>query len=344
MNKKPFFSIMIPVYNVKDYIDECMNSVLNQTFDDYEVVLIDDGSTDGSGEICDRYFSENSEKIVVVHKKNEGLFAARRTGIENARGEFGVFLDSDDYLELDCLESIYGLIMSHPDVQMILYNLTFKYEESGTAATGRLLFQEETAFEYDKKELYQKLISGYSLNNIVTKAIKLEILKNDPNDYSKYYSNSHGEDLIQSLYPITVAEKIVYTGKSLYNYRINAKSMTSEVSFEALKKQNSPNGFYEVMKYMELWNITDEESYSRLYAKRYVRLTTNFWKFFAKLNSKSEKLKMISLFKDYYKELGNTYFLKNKYLSYLRKVTVIFTKCNMLTILNIMSVIKDKKK
>ena len=96
------FSVVIPVYNVKDYLPKCINSVLAQDFEDYEVILIDDGSTDGeSGAICDRYAAAHPERIRAIHKPNGGVGEARNVGIEAAQGEYLIFIDSDDYIAPD---------------------------------------------------------------------------------------------------------------------------------------------------------------------------------------------------------------------------------------------------
>lgn len=93
------FSIVIPVYNVKDYLEKCVNSVLAQRTEDYEVILVDDGSTDGSGELCDTLAARAPERIRVIHKPNGGLGDARNAGIAQAKGDYLVFIDSDDYID-----------------------------------------------------------------------------------------------------------------------------------------------------------------------------------------------------------------------------------------------------
>jgi len=98
--RAPLFSIIIPVYNVEKYIDQCINSVLKQTCSDYEIILVDDGSPDMCGEICDRYAKSNAN-IRVIHKKNAGLSMARNDGLENSTGTYVLFLDSDDYWDDD---------------------------------------------------------------------------------------------------------------------------------------------------------------------------------------------------------------------------------------------------
>ena len=94
--KIPFFSVIVPVYNCETYLRECIDSVINQTFSDWELILIDDGSSDASGEICDKYGALD-ERIVVIHKSNGGEFSARKAGIDAARGKYVIGLDGDDY-------------------------------------------------------------------------------------------------------------------------------------------------------------------------------------------------------------------------------------------------------
>ena len=98
-------SIIVPVYNAKKYLKKCIDSILKQTYTDFELILIDDGSTDNSGEICDEYAKANSN-IRVIHKENEGLVAARKTGLQNALGEYIGFVDSDDYIDEGMYETL----------------------------------------------------------------------------------------------------------------------------------------------------------------------------------------------------------------------------------------------
>ena len=95
--KKIKVSIIIPVYNVEKYLEECVNSILNQKIKNYEIILVDDGSTDSSGEICDK-MSANNQEITVIHQKNQGLSEARNSGIKKATGEYLMFVDSDDFI------------------------------------------------------------------------------------------------------------------------------------------------------------------------------------------------------------------------------------------------------
>ena len=119
------FSVVIPVYNVKDYLEKCVDSVLAQDCGDYEIILVDDGSTDGvSPEICDRYALANPDRIRVIHQENQGLGGARNTGLEAARGEYLFFVDSDDRIVPHALSYLEGQIrQTHAD--MYLFRLFY---------------------------------------------------------------------------------------------------------------------------------------------------------------------------------------------------------------------------
>ncbi|MBR3222428.1 MAG: glycosyltransferase family 2 protein [Kiritimatiellae bacterium] len=128
----PFFSIVIPVYNVAPYLRECLDSVLAQTFADWEALCVDDGSTDGSGAILDEYAAKDS-RIKVLHTGNRGVSAARNSGIDAASGEYVTFLDGDDAYERFWLESFYGLIK---ETGAELVRLRVKFWNGGAHESG----------------------------------------------------------------------------------------------------------------------------------------------------------------------------------------------------------------
>lgn len=105
----PLFSIIIPVYNVEKYLNKCVDSVLNQTFTDFEVILVDDGSTDNCPAICDSY-AEKDKRVKVIHKPNGGLINARKSGLEIADGNYIGFVDSDDWIEPEMYELFANMI------------------------------------------------------------------------------------------------------------------------------------------------------------------------------------------------------------------------------------------
>ena len=113
---KPLISIIVPIYNVEAYLAKCINSIINQTYGNLEIFLVDDGSPDRCGLICDEYAKQDA-RIKVIHKKNGGLSDARNVAIDVAKGEYITFVDSDDYVANDYVESLYKLILEN-DAQM----------------------------------------------------------------------------------------------------------------------------------------------------------------------------------------------------------------------------------
>ena len=219
------FSVVIPVYNVEKYLEKCLDNIFGQTFDDYEVILVDDGSTDESGRICDKYALKH-DNTKVIHKINQGLISARREGYRNASGEYIINCDSDDYLELNTLHDLYEVIkINTPD--MIIYNSYLVYEDR------KELFSKDLFSEgiiEDKKMVLDKLLLSASINSLCMKAYRRELIDLE-NDYSELYNVSHGEDLLQTVPLVINAEKIYYLNRQLYNYRTKS-GMTAKYNNE----------------------------------------------------------------------------------------------------------------
>lgn len=146
-NTAPTVSVIIPVYNAQKYLDQCIRSVLDQTFTDFEIILVDDGSTDDSGEICDRYGRQDS-RVKVFHKPNGGSSSARNIALSEARGSYIIFLDSDDYWYVDdSLETLLNVALrENADI--------VRGEYKAVDENGADLFRKE--FSKEKKELFVK--------------------------------------------------------------------------------------------------------------------------------------------------------------------------------------------
>ena len=120
--KRPLFSIIIPIYKVEQYLNECVDSILNQSFLDYEIILVEDGSPDKCPEICDKY-AEIDDRIHVIHKKNGGLSSARNHGVESAKGEYIIFVDSDDcWNDNGALDDLARKIQELKSVDILVFN------------------------------------------------------------------------------------------------------------------------------------------------------------------------------------------------------------------------------
>ena len=116
----PAVSVIVPIYNVEKYLAECVDSILGQTFQDMEIILVDDGSLDSSGQMADDYAAQD-KRVKVIHKENGGLSSARNAGMKIARGEYIYFCDSDDYISLDAIEILYETATKN-DLDMVLFN------------------------------------------------------------------------------------------------------------------------------------------------------------------------------------------------------------------------------
>lgn len=131
-----FFSIIIPVYNAERYIEDCLNSILNQSFQDFEIILVNDGSTDNSGKICDSYSLENS-CIKVIHKTNSGTAGARNSGLKIAKGEYLWFVDSDDLITENALSDLEKLLKEYENISILNFTkIDFKDPELKTLTIG----------------------------------------------------------------------------------------------------------------------------------------------------------------------------------------------------------------
>lgn len=133
MENTPLLSVIVPVYNVEAYVARCVESILNQTYKNLEVILVDDGATDASGAICDT-FAAQDPRVRVIHKENGGLSSARNAGLETATGEYITFVDSDDWIEGDALEKLLAAALEH-QVELVVGG---RYDVDGKTGEKRL--------------------------------------------------------------------------------------------------------------------------------------------------------------------------------------------------------------
>lgn len=217
------FSVLIPVYNVEKYLKKCLDSVLEQKVSDYEVILVNDGSTDTSRAICEEYVNKDS-RFKLINQKNRGLLIARRTALKKASGEYILFLDSDDFWEPDLLSVIDARIKHEkPDVLMFGFN---RYSSITGEKKAEIIFPDDTKFAMETKiEYVREWINNPDLNAIWTKAVNRNCI-DYWNGYTDFEGLSSGEDYVQSVYIIENARNILYIGKALYNYRNNENSIS----------------------------------------------------------------------------------------------------------------------
>lgn len=247
------FSVLIPVYNAEKYLTECVNSILNQTEQDYEIILIDDGSTDSSGMICDSFAELYPDRITVKHNNNQGQILTRVDLMKSAHGDYFVHLDSDDFLRIDALSLVKKSIEQYqPD--MVIYGL-HRIGLDGTG-TDQLMTNISMLYEgRDKVALYKTMCSTSQLNNYVTKVVRRKLALSSKM-FLDYPQVGIGEDLLQSLSIMTNAQKIFYLAEPLYNYRKNIGSMT--LGGAKNRYESECIVFSELIRYSKLWGIYDE--------------------------------------------------------------------------------------
>lgn len=286
--KEMKFSILVPVYNVQEYLEQCVDSLLSQTYEgDYEIILVDDGSTDNSGKICDKYAEKFPEKIKAVHKENQGLISARDIGISEAKGEYSLFVDSDDFAENNLLQVVNEEIENSNNPHMVIYS--FQYYSDGEI-TQRDIDIPNSCFTKEEKPLfYEGLICGNLFTPLWTKAVKTEILKNDPNDYSKYYGKNMGEDWLRSIYLFTASDTIVCKNMPLYNYRINQGSISKNFSVEKIEKFNMLHVYNQFLKYIPEWSMNHEEYINKIKNRFFGEAMYNFANFYENAKNNAER-------------------------------------------------------
>lgn len=210
----PYFSIIVPVYNVKEYLEKCLESVLSQSFQDFECILIDDGSKDGSAQICDALAAQD-KRIRVVHKENEGVAIARNTGIRMARGDFLMFLDSDDTFSLDLLEmSASKLKQTNSDI------LVFGYQR--VKDNGMSIYQ---SLPGENCSITSLLNDRYDLSFLLWNKIYAKKLF-DGIDLERLKGITFSEDSILTIDLLSKSDKICFLPIIGYNYLCRENSAT----------------------------------------------------------------------------------------------------------------------
>ena len=221
------FSVLVPVYNVEHYLDRCIQSILNQTYKNFEIILVNDGSIDNSGKICDSY-AEQYFMIKAFHKENMGQLHTREYAIARASGDYYIFLDSDDTLRQDALEKIYNTIQKF-ECDCVIYGINKVVNDQ----IVEIWTDVENCCIEDKKTLYKKVFLSDKYNSMCRKAVRASVFSSV--DYSKLYYLRHAEDLMQSLDVLKHSYRVCFIRDALYNYNINSYSVSNSVKYENYK-------------------------------------------------------------------------------------------------------------
>ena len=223
-----FFSVIVPVYKVEKYLSGCIESVLNQTFSDFELILVDDGSPDTCPQICEEY-AKKDNRIKVVHKPNGGLASARRAGIKMAGGDYVFNLDSDDLIEKDTLECAYKII-SDTGCEIVSFSYRWVKDGHTTSITNDCLDEGLYSEKNIEKYIYPKLLMDKNMNHISYylsgKAVKRELLT--PHQLNVSEKISLGEDLCCVVPCYLNAQSVYISKKTAYLYTVRDDSLSKE--------------------------------------------------------------------------------------------------------------------
>lgn len=217
--ENPIISVIVPVYKVEKYLEKCADSIINQTYKNLEIILVDDGSPDNCGKICDEYANKD-KRIKVIHKKNEGVSVARNCGIENSHGKWISFVDADDYIEENYFEILLSEIQKDSaDFIMCGYNRI--YNEKNKIEKINCTNKKEDG---DSKKLLEKALNvqtSYGFCHM--KLINANIIKNNNIKFNPELEVA--EDAFFIIELSKYINKFLFIGIPLYNYRFNPNSV-----------------------------------------------------------------------------------------------------------------------
>jgi len=268
-------SIIVPVYKVEQYLHRCIDSILAQTYSDFELILVDDGSPDNSGKICDEYMKKDI-RVKVIHKINNGVSSARNAAIDICEGEYISFVDSDDFIDTDMLENMYNCAVSN-SVDIVMSNFLMN---------GKIIIAQIPLNKIiEKNEIREKILPSFSeINTICIYEFKNKLFRKEfiINENIRFNENlSYQEDLLFMINIYANANSMYYIEKSFYHYEVVQGGLYSKYKINAfdmfiiarkgiceyIKKYNIENVNYYKLNESFLYNIT----YQIYRTKKYIQ-------------------------------------------------------------------------
>ena len=251
---KDLISIIVPIYNVEKYLNKCIESIVNQTYENIEIILIDDGSNDNSGIICDEY-AKKDNRIIVVHKENGGVSSARNKGLKIAKGEWISFVDADDWIEQTFCQTLLNKVtQEQADIALCGYNRITDNRIEKINANNQEVFLNSN--EYLVKSLNPQTGFGFCHMKLIKKEVLKSISFNERIEV--------GEDALFNIQLSTYIKKAVFLKQPLYNYRINNQSVVKRYD------ENYANKYLKSMKIIEeyIWQEYNEENEENIEIKQ----------------------------------------------------------------------------
>ena len=246
----PLISLIVPVYNVKDYLKTCLQSILEQTYKNLEIILVDDGSDDGSSGICDEY-ARMDQRIKTIHLPHSGVSAARNAGLAAATGELLGFVDSDDWIDHDMYQYLYTLMQEHDaDVSACTYLL----EQEGRPSkiinnTGKL-------YVFSRKEIIRALVK----NDLVKNYLWAKLFKRKLFDRLSFPVGRVYEDVAVLYKVFYSSQKVVLSCVSKYHYMIHKNESITRGGYDPVKEYHYFLSLYEQDKFIQNAELGGESS------------------------------------------------------------------------------------
>lgn len=229
MTNDVLISVIVAIYNVSEYLRDCLESIIGQTYEKLEIILVDDGSTDGSGKICDE-LEKLDNRIIVIHKDNEGLVKARKEGLKIANGEYIAFVDGDDYIDKKMYEELMKVAIKS-EVDIVNSGLKISNIPKMLSPDFNLVDKNYSEIEIIKYNLLDLDISNRVSHNLFNKLFRKEIVKKSYELVPNY--QSFGEDWLCFVACICEKASVISVNRAYYNYRTRSNSLSHEYSINS---------------------------------------------------------------------------------------------------------------
>ncbi len=284
-------SIVVPVYNAEEYLQECIQSVINQTNFNWELVLVNDGSTDKSREICDAFAEKYPGKIFAFHKENEGQFLTRQYGITKCSGEYIGFLDADDLLHKAYVETILACVKDDCAIDSICFN--FSEFEGANFKETKNLTHNQFKTEKELENLYLQIVNGNLTGSMCFKVFKKDLLNNTVFDETVVSQKNYGEDAYQSFTILLKAQNVCFLDDILYLYRSNSQGASRGFGERDFEYFNTIYVF-ELLESFLLQKFPESNHLlKRLYARNFNETVYYILKFYRSAKNKTRKKQVV---------------------------------------------------
>lgn len=305
-------SIVVPVYNCENYLEACIQSILEQTYKNFELLLIDDGSSDGSGKICDAF--ENHEKVSVYHKKNEGVSRARNEGISRSTGDCIMFVDSDDTIEKNMVETLVrSLLKANADCSFC--GLIHDYPEHSHSRTfPEMIIRRRTTGEGAIREI---LMNYIAIAGPVCKLFRRELLETKDGKGIFPEDLTIGEDAVAVVDALCKAKLASFDTAPLYHYNHREQSLMSSSYSE--RDGDLIKAYERIYERLAGWNLENEAMFRRIWAHFHVydkMICSGQY-------DKPREQEIVSWLRCHFKIV-----MKNPYVGKMRKISMCMLKIN----------------